>query len=94
MNIKENKIAAYIKENVVKQGGEYRRVSWQGRRDAPDILIWIPGWTVGKFVETKRVYKNLRDSQAREFERLRKMGFECLMINNLFDAADLLGLSK
>ena len=68
----EGKVQAYLKKLVQASGGEFRKVSWEGRRSAPDCLIW---WTNGyarpALVECKRLGKEPTDAQEREMVRLR-----------------------
>jgi hypothetical protein len=40
--MKESAVEAYLVERVKKLGGEVRKVSWQGRKGAPDRLVMLP----------------------------------------------------
>lgn len=63
--LNERDIAAYLRKRVAEIGGIYRKVSWEGRSDAPDYLIMANG--LFAFVETKAPGKKPRASQMREF---------------------------
>jgi len=70
--IKERDIAAYLTKRVAEIGGIYRKVSWEGRSDAPDYLIMCGGIHI--FVETKAPNKKPRASQLREFSAMLNHG--------------------
>lgn len=63
--LKERDIAAYLVKRVADIGGICRKVSWEGRSDAPDYLVMCGGIHI--FVETKAPGKKPRPSQLREF---------------------------
>lgn len=71
-NPKEADIAAYLIKRLKDYGGHARKVSWEGRADAPDYLIMACGYSA--FVETKAPGKKPRPSQLREFELMEKSG--------------------
>ena len=66
--LKERDIAAYLTKRVAEIGGIYRKVSWEGRSDAPDYLIMIGG--AHFFIETKAPGEKPRPSQIREFTKM------------------------
>lgn len=62
-----------------------RKLSWIGRRDAPDKFYSHPD--TGVFlVEYKAPGKPLRETQEIEVDRLRKSGVTVYVIDNLEDA--------
>ncbi len=65
---KERDIAAYLTKRVTEIGGIYRKVSWEGRADAPDYLIMVGG--AHFFIETKAPGEKPRPSQIREFAKM------------------------
>ena len=67
--MRERDIRKALKARVEAYGGEIRAVSWLGRRNAPDVLVLMPGAHI--FIETKRPGKDATGAQAREHERLR-----------------------
>lgn len=76
--LKERDIAAYLTKRVAEIGGICRKVSWEGRSDAPDYLIMANGLLV--FVETKAPGKKPRASQIREFEAIWEYGHEPVFV--------------
>lgn len=66
--LKERDVAEYLKKRVTEYGGIYRKVSWEGRSDAPDYLIMIGG--AHFFIETKAPGERPRPSQIREFTKM------------------------
>lgn len=71
-DIKERDIAEYLDEEVLKRGGETRKVSWEGRRGAPDKLVLLGGALC--FVETKKPGQPATPEQAREHAKMIKLG--------------------
>ena len=65
---KERDIAEYLKKRVAEYGGIYRKLSYEGRADAPDYLVMIGG--AHFFVETKAPGEKPRPSQTREFTKM------------------------
>jgi hypothetical protein len=66
--IRERDIAAYLTKRVTEIGGIYRKVSWEGRSDAPDYLVMVGG--AHFFIETKAPGEKPRPSQIREFTKM------------------------
>lgn len=80
----ERDIERQLVKRVKELGGECRKVKWIGRSGAPDRLVMLP-WrddssadSGGKdqtiWVELKAPGKKAEPHQAREHERMRKMG--------------------
>lgn len=63
-------------------GGEVRKVSWIGRRGAPDRLVLRPG-SAPVWVELKRPGLKPEPHQAREHERMRALGCRVLVIDTI-----------
>lgn len=65
----EGKVQAYLKKRVLETGGEFRKLKWDGRRNAPDTLVW---WVndYAYFVEVKRPGEDATPAQKREHKRL------------------------
>lgn len=76
----EGRIEKALCDRIKALGGEVRKVQWIGRRGAPDRLVLLPGRHV--FVELKRPNGSLEGHQVRERDRLRKAGFEVLVIDS------------
>lgn len=68
----EGRIVCYIKKVITAHGGAVRKVSWEGRAGAPDLLIMIGGrhW----FIECKAPGESPRPSQTREFSIMEHLG--------------------
>lgn len=81
----ESAVAKHLKSEVLKRGGEIRRVQWIGRNSAPDFRAMLPGACF--WVETKRPGKDAEEAQAREHERMRKFG-EIVYVLNTIEAVD------
>ena len=86
--LKERDIAAYLTKRVTEIGGIYRKVSWEGRSDAPDYLIMAG--CVHIFVETKAPGARPRPSQLREFAALLKHGGLAVTVVSTFNEVDAL----
>lgn len=71
--MRERAIEAYLVARAKELGGEVRKIKWIGRRGAPDRLVW--------FADGREIWVELKASgtppephQAREHERMRRMG--------------------
>lgn len=81
-SMSERTVESYLKDCVEGVGGEVRKVSWVGRRGAPDRLVLLRGKCV--WVELKCPSIDKPDPhQAREHERMRRLGgCDVRVINN------------
>lgn len=82
--MKERDISRYLNKRVKELGGEIRRVTWQGRRNAPDKLVMLDhssGW-----VEEKRPGEKPTSAQAREHTRMRNAGMRVFVVSNEAEA--------
>lgn len=85
----EKTIEDYLVERVKALGGEVRKVKWIGRRGAPDRLAMLPerrtpldsldlmhkdDYPRTIWIELKAPGEKPKPHQAREHERMRKMG--------------------
>jgi hypothetical protein len=68
--VRESKIEKALVRRVRASGGEIRKVTWVGRRGAPDRLVMIPGRNPA-LVELKAPRGRLSKLQEREHEILR-----------------------
>jgi hypothetical protein len=101
----ESTIEDYLVDQVKRLGGEVRKVSWIGRRGAPDRLVMLPhdgryhgAWGPCYWIELKRpggkaaFPKNPHErQQAREHERMRAMGQRVEVIDSFEGVDALLG---
>lgn len=83
----ERSIAKALRTRLDALGLLWRRVEWIGRSNAPDFVVMGPtefapdDHTV--WVETKALGGHARESQEREFNRMREAGQIVLVINSL-----------
>lgn len=77
--MRESTIENYLVEKTKQAEGEIRKLSWIGRRNAPDRLVGIYGFH--PLVELKRPTKTATKAQKREHDRLEEMGFEVWVLN-------------
>lgn len=68
--MRESKIEKALVKRVKAEGGQIRKVTWPGRRGAPDRLVMMPGRNP-VFVELKAPRGRLSKLQEREHEVLR-----------------------
>jgi hypothetical protein len=97
--VRESEIEAYLVARVNSLCGEVRKVSWVGRRGAPDRLVMLPGicvydkpalgWTV--WVELKAPGVKAEEYQLREHARMRRMGQRVVIIDSIEGVEELLG---
>lgn len=87
--LKERDIAAYLTKRVAEMGGIYRKVSWEGRSNAPDYLIMVGGYHF--FVETKAPGEKPRESQTREFAAmLNNGGISVRVVSNFPEVSEFM----
>lgn len=79
--MRERTIERALVRTVKARGGEVRKVTWQGRKGAPDRLVLLPGALV--WVELKAPGKVPTKQQLREHARMRSMGQRVLVIDDL-----------
>ncbi len=79
--MRERLIEAHLIQHVKALGGEIRKVSWIGRRGAPDRLVLLP--TRHFFAEIKAPGEVPKPHQQREIDRLTRYGVEVQVIDSL-----------
>jgi hypothetical protein len=84
----ERDIEDYLVKRVNALGGEVRKLKWIGRRGAPDRVVMLPGGRL-YWVELKRPGQKAEPHQAREHERMLRMGQGVVVIDS-FDAIEVL----
>ena len=87
----EGKIEAHLVKRVGQLGGEIRKLSWIGRRGAPDRFIWWPG-PIFAFIEVKAPGGRISVLQQREMDRLAEAGFNVAVVWSEADVDELLCL--
>ena len=78
----EAKVEQHFVDCANARGGEVRKLTYIGRRGAPDRLLVLP-WGRVFFVELKRPGKSADDHQAREHQRLRRIGADVRVLDTL-----------
>lgn len=68
----EGKIVAYLVNRCALLGLEQRKLSYEGRNNAPDRMVWGDGAMA--FIEVKAPGKKARPLQERELSRLARSG--------------------
>jgi hypothetical protein len=83
--VRESQIEKYLVKRVKELGGEVRKVSWIGRRGAPDRLVMFPcgHFRAPIWVELKATGKTAEPHQVREHARMRKMGQRVVVIDSI-----------
>lgn len=78
----EAKVESHFVTRAKAAGGEVRKIQYIGRRAATDRLLILP---VGRvyFVELKRPGKDAEAHQAREHERLRRVGADVRVLDTI-----------
>lgn len=101
--MRESQIEKHLVNRVVELGGEVRKVKWLGRRGAPDRLVMLPpgdvraadyltyyGLSRTIWVELKAPGEKPEPHQAREHERMRRMGQRVEVIDSIEGVEELL----
>ena len=86
-SVRESKIEAYLVRRVRELGGEIRKVSWVGRRGAPDRFVMMPGAKANFWAELKAPGKKAEPHQEREHNRLVAYG-EIVHVIDSMDGVD------
>lgn len=90
---RERDIEQYLVERVKALGGECRKIRWIGRHGAPDRLVMLPwsdtsrGYGDTIWIELKAPGEKAKPHQAREHDRMRKMGQRVEVIDS-FEGVD------
>lgn len=103
--MRESDIEKHLVNRVVALGGEVRKVKWIGRRGAPDRLVMLPPRLRADalaraienmyhpstiWVEVKATGEKPEPHQAREHERMRRMGQCVVVIDSIEGVEELL----
>lgn len=79
--MKESDVVKYLKKVVAEMRGTTRKVKWEGRKNAPDLLIMLP--LTSCWVETKATGEKAREGQLREHARLRASGMKVFVLDSV-----------
>ncbi|MDE2103177.1 MAG: VRR-NUC domain-containing protein [Patescibacteria group bacterium] len=79
----EASIENYLAKRVKEEGGEIRKVSWIGRKGAPDRLVWWQGPRYA-WCECKAPGEQVdwRSNQGREIRRMWDDGWEVYVLSS------------
>lgn len=87
--MRERDIERHLVKRVEALGGEVRKVSWVGRRGAPDRLAMLPQ-RLGRIEDGRTVWIELKapgvqpePHQLREHERMRGLGQRVEVIDSI-----------
>lgn len=80
---KEGRVQKYAKDRFEALGGLVRKIVYEGRNGAPDLLVLLPGGIIW-FVEVKKDESTKPDPhQLREHERMRKRGANVFVVGSI-----------
>ena len=79
--MKESDVVKHLKKVVAEMRGTTRKVKWEGRKHAPDLLVLLP--LTSCWVETKAPGEKARAGQLREHARLRASGMKVFVLDSI-----------
>ncbi|QEG06827.1 endonuclease [Escherichia phage Schulenburg] len=86
----EGKIQKYAKEQFEALGGLVRKIVYEGRNGAPDLLVVLPGGVIW-FVEVKKDENTEpEEHQLREHKRLRKRDANVFVVGTKEEVDDII----
>jgi hypothetical protein len=102
--MRERDIERHLVRRVKELGGEVRKVQWIGRASAPDRLVMLPLTKIGQHWCLPSIWVELKNpktiltfpadarerAQAREHERMRKLGQHVRVIGTIEQVEELL----
>ncbi|MGD9698464.1 VRR-NUC domain-containing protein [Acinetobacter sp.] len=86
--MRESQIEKALVQQVKALGGEVRKVKWIGRNSAPDRLVMVKGNSF--WAELKAPGEKPTPAQAREHERMARMGQRIEVIDSIERIQELL----
>lgn len=86
--MRESQIEKSLVQQVKALGGEVRKVKWIGRNSAPDRFVMIKDNSF--WAELKAPGEKPTPAQAREHERMRRMGQRIEVIDSIERIQELL----
>ena len=91
-SMRESVVERALVQGVERKGGEVRKLSWIGRRHAPDrLILWFGAHDLA---ELKAPGKKARAGQAREHARLRAAGFSVYVLDTVDKVRQYLGSQR
>ena len=99
--MRESVIEAHLVKRVKELGGECRKVTWQGRKGAPDRLVMLPAMTDFSapvvyhyartiWFELKAPGEKAKPHQTRQHDRMRAMGQRVVVIDSIEGVEEML----
>ena len=79
--MKESDVVKHLKKVVREMRGTTRKVKWEGRKHAPDLLVLLP--MTSCWVETKAPKKGATLGQLREHVRMRASGMKVFVLDSV-----------
>lgn len=79
-HVTEADIRDYFNSEVIKAGGEVRKVEWFNRRGAPDRIAGFSGWHC--YCELKAPGQKPEDYQVREINRMLSWGMDVRVVDS------------
>lgn len=90
MSTPEGRVQKYAKDRFEALGGLVRKLSYENRVGAPDLLVILPSGIVW-FVEVKKDENTKPDPhQLREHERMSKRGANVFVVGSFKQVDDLI----
>lgn len=86
--VSEASVEKFLREQIIKLGGEAYKFTSPGRRGVLDRLCVLPNGVVA-FVEVKAPGKRPTDMQAREIQRLIKKGHTATYVDSTLSVLEL-----
>lgn len=81
--MRESDVVKHLKKVVAEMRGTTRKVKWEGRKHAPDLLILLPRLFANCWVETKALGVKARAGQLREHARMRAAGMRVFVLDSV-----------
>lgn len=78
--MRERAVERHLVKRAKQLGGRAYKLTSPGRRNMPDRMVLLPVLGLW-FVETKRPGKDATAAQAREHDRMRKVGARVVVLN-------------
>ena len=87
--MREKDIESKLRDGIKKLGGIAYKFTSPGNNGVPDRIVLLPGGVI-KFVELKRQGGQTSKLQDMQITRIRKMGFDVRIIDNMDELDEFL----
>lgn len=78
----EGKVQKYVQKRSKELGGLVRKIAYEGRRGAPDLLVAFPGGIIAFFEIKKSEDTEAASHQRAEHDRLSRRGANVFVIGS------------